>query len=189
MTMARIEDLAERYGRHIATPWQRTVAGAQRVVMVVYDKELERTLRARKLAFETATREVGHDWYELDLSSAFAEWMAADDYRDEYFASPEDLRLKLDAEFPEFMAEHLRETLRRGEVTTNSVVAVLGVGSLFGFSRISQILKMVEADIRGRLVVFFPGQFERNNYRLLDARDGWNYLAVPITLHGDGGNI
>ena len=22
-----------------------------------------------------------------------------------------------------------------------------------------------------------------NNYRLLDARDGWNYLAVPITLH------
>ncbi len=48
--MARIEDLAEKYGRHIATPWQRTVAGAQRVVMVVYDKELERTLRARKLA-------------------------------------------------------------------------------------------------------------------------------------------
>ena len=62
LTMARIEDLAERYGRHIATPWQRTVAGAQRVVMVVYDKELERTLRARMLAFETATREAGHDW-------------------------------------------------------------------------------------------------------------------------------
>ena len=66
--MARIEDLAERYGRHIATPWQRTVAGAQRVVMVVYDKELERTLRARVLAFETATREAGHDWRQIDLS-------------------------------------------------------------------------------------------------------------------------
>ncbi len=86
--MARIEDLAEHYGRHIATPWQRTVAGAQRVVMVVYDKELERTLRARKLAFETATREAGHDWREVDLAKAFAEWMAADDYREEYFASP-----------------------------------------------------------------------------------------------------
>ena len=46
--MARIEDLADRFGRHIATPWQRTVSGAQRVVMLVYDKELERTLRARK---------------------------------------------------------------------------------------------------------------------------------------------
>jgi hypothetical protein len=187
--MARIEDLADRYGRHIATPWQRTVAGAQRVVMVVYDKELERTLRARKLAFETATREAGHDWHEIDLSSAFAEWMAADDYRDEYFASPEDMRLKLDAEFHEYVAERLRETLRKAEVTADSVVAVLGVGSLFGFARISQILKMVEADIQGRLVVFFPGQFERNNYRLLDARDGWNYLAVPITLHGEGANL
>lgn len=157
------------------------------MVMVVYDKELERTLRARKLAFETATREAGHDWYEVDLSTIFAEWMAADDYRDEYFASPEDLQLKLEAEFPGYVAERLRETLQEADVTTNTVVAVLGVGTLFGFARISQILKMVEADIRGRLVVFFPGQFERNNYRLLDARDGWNYLAVPITLHGEGG--
>ncbi len=184
--MARIEDLADRYGRHIATPWQRTVAGAQRVVMLVYDKELERTLRARKLAFETATREAGHEWREVDLAGAFAEWMAADDYRDEYFASPDDLQLKLEAEFPEFVAERLRDVLRKSDVTKDTVVAVFGAGSLFGFARISQILKMVEADIQGRLVVFFPGQFERNNYRLLDARDGWNYLAVPITLHGEG---
>ena len=186
--MARIEDLAESYRRHIATPWQRTVAGAQRVAMVIYDKELERTVRARKLEFETATRQAGHDWQEIDLSTAFAEWMAADDYRDEYFSSPDDLQLKLDAEFPEFVAERLRATLSKPEVTDTTVVAIFGVGSLFGFARISQILKMIEADIRGRLLVFFPGQFERNNYRLLDARDGWNYLAVPITLHSEGGN-
>jgi hypothetical protein len=184
--MSRIEDLAERYGRHIATPWQRTVAGAQRVVMVVYDKELERTLRARKLAFETATREAGHDWHEIDLSAAFAEWMAADEYRDAYFEAPDDMRLKLEAEFPAYVAERLRAALGKPDVTENSVVAVLGVGQIFGFARISHILKLVEPDIRGRLVVFFPGQFERNNYRLLDARDGWNYLAVPITLHGEG---
>ena len=183
--MARIEDIAERYGRHIATPWQRTIAGAQRVVMVVYDKELERTLRARKLAFETATRQAGHEWFEVDLSDAFAAWMAADDYRDEYFSSPEDLQLKLEAEFPAFAAARIGEVLRNSEVTNNSVVAVIGVGTLFGFARISQVLKKVEADIKGRLVVFFPGQFERNNYRLLDARDGWNYLAVPITQHGE----
>jgi hypothetical protein len=50
----------------------------------------------------------------------------------------------------------------------------------------SRVLKLVESDIRGRLAVFFPGSFDRNNYRLLDARDGWNYMAVPITLHGTG---
>ena len=70
--MARIEDLADRFGRHIATPWQRTVSGAQRVIMVVYDKELERTLRARKLAFDTAARQAGRDRYELDISNSFA---------------------------------------------------------------------------------------------------------------------
>ena len=187
--MARIEDLAERFGRHIATPWQRTVSGAQRVIMLVYDKELERTLRARKVAFETAARQAGHDWHELDISGAFAAWMAADDYREEYFAAPEDLLLKLQAEFPAYLADRLRDFLSRDDITDDSVVALFGVGALFGFARLSQILKMVEADIRGRLVVFFPGHLERSNYRLLDARDGWNYLAVPITLHGDGGAL
>ena len=187
--MARIEDLADRFERHIATPWQRTVSGAQRVVMLVYDKELERTLRARKTAFETAARQAGHDWHELDVSNAFAAWMATDDYREEYFASPDDLQLKLLAEFPEYVAQLLRAKLTENDITDNSVVALYGVGALFGFARLSQILKLVEADIRGRLVVFFPGHLDRSNYRLLDARDGWNYLAVPITLHGEGGAL
>lgn len=187
--MARIEDLAERFGRHIGTPWQRTVAGAQRVIMVVYDKEMERTLRARKLAFETAAREAGHDWHEVDVSDAFARWMAQDDYREEYFASPDDLHLKLEAEFSEYVAELIREALNRAEMTVDSVVALFGVGALFGFARMSHILKIVEGDIKGRLVVFFPGHLEGSNYRLLDARDGWNYLAVPITLHSEGASL
>lgn len=187
--MARIEDLADRFGRHIATPWQRTVSGAQRVVTLVYDKELERTLLARKLAFETAARQAGHDWHEVDVSDAFATWMAADDYREEYFASPDDLQLKLQAEFPEYVANRIRTALTGTDITENSIVALFGVGALFGFARLSHILKLVEGDIKGRLVVFFPGNLERNNYRLLDARDGWNYLAVPITLHGEGGAL
>jgi hypothetical protein len=185
--MARIEDLADKFGRHIATPWQRTVSGAQRVVMLVYDKELERTLWARKLAFETAAREAGHDWHEEDVSDAFATWMSADDYREEHFASPDDLQLKLQAEFPDYVANRIRTALTGKDITENSIIALFGVGALFGFARLSHILKLVEGDIKGRLVVFFPGHLERNNYRLLDARDGWNYLAVPITLHGEGG--
>lgn len=185
--MARIEDLADYYGHHIATPWQRTVAGAQRVVMVAHDKEMERILRARIGEFETRTRAAGHDWHEVDLTTAFSAWLAADDYRDAYFESPEDLQLKLEAEFPEYVAGKIRAVLTRVDVSDSSVVAVFGVASLFGFARFSQVLKLVEGDIRGRLVVFFPGQFEQNNYRLLDARDGWNYMAVPISIHSAGG--
>ena len=43
------------------------------------------------------------------------------------------------------------------------------------------MIPLVETHIRGRLLVLFPGVYEQNNYRLLDARDGWNYLAIPIT--------
>jgi len=185
--MARLEDLAELYGQHISTPWQRTVAGAQRVIMVVYDKELERVLRARKGEFETRTNAADHDWHEVDVTTAFSSWLAADEYREAYFESPEDLQMKLDAEFSGYVADRIRSVLARAGVTENSVVAVLGVGSLFGFARVSQVLKLVEGDVKGRLVVFFPGQLEQNNYRLLDARDGWNYMAVPISIDSAGG--
>jgi len=179
--MSRIEDISERYAHHIATPWQRTTAGAQRVIMAVYDKELERTLLARKVLFESATIQNGYQWKELDLASVFPAWMASDEYRDAYFEQPGDLHLKLESEFPDHVAELLRSKLTSSEVTDQTVVAIFGVATLFGLARFSEVIRKVERDIKGRLLVFFPGHFENNNYRLLDARDGWNYLAIPIT--------
>jgi hypothetical protein len=185
--MGRIEQLAEKYRQHIALPWQQTVAGAQRVIMVVYDKDLERALLGRMELFAIATRETGHEWFPVNVANCFAEWMAGEEYRDAYFESPEDLQLKLESEFAEYVARRIRRVLEEPEVTKTSVVAVVGVGALFGFTRVSRVLKLVEPSIHGRLVVFFPGTYDQNNYRLLDARDGWNYLAVPITLHSSGG--
>lgn len=184
--MGKVEQLAKVYRRHIESPWQRTVAGAQRVIMIVYEKELERTVLARKGEFAHETRMAGHDWHEVDVSKTFSEWLAAEDYRDAYFETPEDLQLKLEAEFTRFVAERIRGALAAPNAPS-CVVAVSGVGALFGFTRISQVLKLIEPDIEGRLAVFFPGTYDKNNYRLLDARDGWNYLAVPITLHSSGG--
>jgi hypothetical protein len=113
--------------------------------------------------------------------------MAATEYRDSYFESPEDLELKLEDDFLEHVAAQVREVLTSAEADENSVVGVYGIASLFGFVRVSELMKEIERDIRGRVVVFFPGEYENSNYRLLDARDGWNYLAVPITLHEDRG--
>lgn len=36
-------------------------------------------------------------------------------------------------------------------------------------------------DVRGVLLIFFPGEREENTYRFLGARTGWDYLATPIT--------
>lgn len=183
--MSKIEELASVYENHIRVPWQRTVAGAQRVIMVVYDKELERLFRARKQEFEQRTTRHKHGWMEIDCTRLFAEWMAKDEYRDAYFEQPEDLILKLQTEFMDFVSQQLRHVLRAAD--DNTVVAVMGVASLYGFVRVSDLVRMVEPDIKGRLVVFYPGSKDGNNYRLLDARDGWNYLAYAITLDGMGG--
>jgi hypothetical protein len=185
--MGRIDRLAERYRRYIALPWQRDLAGPERAIFVVYDKADERRLRARKDLFAMATTEAGHRWLECDLTCVFAQWMAATEYRDSYFESPEDLELKLEDDFLEHVAGLVREVLTSPEADDNSVVGIYGIASLFGFVRVSELMKEIEGDIRGRAVVFFPGEYENSNYRLLDARDGWNYLAVPITLHEDRG--
>jgi hypothetical protein len=182
--MGKVEELAAVYERHVSAPWQRTVSGAQRVMLVVYEKELERSLRARIGEFEQATRRSDHGWKLVDCTRWFAEWMAGDEYREAYFEDPELLGMKLAGEFRPHVAERLSSELDAAD--DDCVVAVLGVASLYGFLRVSELIRSVEQSIHGRLVVFFPGTKNENNYRLLDARDGWNYLAQGITLHGGG---
>lgn len=183
--MGRIDKLAERYARYVALPWATDLAGAERAIFVVYDKSDERRLRARKGLFELATKEAGHGWLECDLTAAFAEWMAGIDYRDSYFEAPEDLDLKLDDDFAQYAAGRVRAVLRRTEADAESVTGVFGVASLFGFLRLSALMRAVEQEVKGRIAVFFPGEHEENQYRLMDARDGWNYLAVPITAQDE----
>jgi len=107
--------------------------------------------------------------------------MAGHEYREEYFQSPEDLRYPHPA-FEDYVAGLVRAELDEGDEDT--VVAVVGVASLFGFMRVSRLVELVEDSIGGRLLVFFPGSYENNLYRFLNARDGWNYHAVPITAAG-----
>ena len=180
--MGRIEDLATAFERHVGAPWQRTLAGAQRVTFVVYDKELERTLRSRISEFEHATKRGGHDWRLVDCTRWFGEWLAADHYRYFYFEDPALLKMKLEGEFRDVASQKLEKELEAAD--DGVVVALLGVASLYGFLRVSELIRSVEQSVHGRLVVFFPGTKNDDSYRLLDARDGWSYLAQAVTVHG-----
>jgi hypothetical protein len=183
--MSRIEDLSESYRRHIELPWSTTIAGSQRVIMLVYDRDVERLLRAQKGLFRQATEAAGHKWREVDVTNIFAKHMAANEYRDSYFESPEYLDPHaVHADLAQAAAERIRAALTTEDVTDQTVVAVVGVGALFGFTSVSDVIEKVQGHIRGRLLVFFPGEFADSNYRLLGARDGWNYMAVPITMRG-----
>lgn len=182
---SRVARLVEAYREHINVPWAVGLAAIQRVIFAVYDKNDELRLRANIDEFRLATLEAGHEWLPIDVTNAFPEWMAAQEYRDAYFECPEDLTGYQAGEIVEFIQSLIDRLKTRiaAETTPNTVVALVGVGSLFGLARVSSLVEGIKDAVAGRLVVFFPGEYHPENhaYRLLDARDGWNYLAVPLT--------
>ncbi len=183
--MSRIERLLDKYERFIALPWDPSLAGAQKVWFVVYDKTDERRLRNRLENFELATKSAGHGWVLYDLTDSFPRWMAAQEYRESYFESPDDLALLM-SDFEADVVDTVKSAWETGGAGEEAVVALAGIATMFGLLKVSRIIEKLTAHIPGRLLVFYPGEHEGNNYRLLDARDGWNYLAVTITENEAG---
>lgn len=175
---SRLNRLLHNYQNHISVPWQTGLAGVQKVIFVVYDKTDELKCRAHLTEFQIATTNAQHGWFEIDISNAFPEWMATLDYKESYFESPEDIETTLD-DFLQELVEKIRVQIAATDI--NTVIAIVGVGTLFGYAKASDLVNKIATYVPGRLLIFFPGEFENNNYRLLDARDGWNYQAVPIT--------
>jgi hypothetical protein len=181
---SKVAKLVPAYRQHLTVPWQAGLAAIQRVIFAVYDKADELRLRANVDEFALATQQAGKQWLLLDVTNAFPEWMTEQEYRDAYFESPEDLAGYQTGELTQFIADLSAKLKMRisSEAGPDTVVALLGVGTLFGLARVSSLVEGIKETVQGRLLVFFPGEHhpENHTYRLLDARDGWNYLAVPL---------
>lgn len=178
--MNRIKRLLASYAKFIGVPWRDDAAAAQRVIFCVYNENDELRLRAKIDEFEIATRESGHNWFVFDLTDTFAEWLASQRYAESYYRKP-DLLPTLLPQYLNHITDRFGQFLHSSGVDDESVVSLKGVGSLFGLCKVKALVDKLAPMVKGRLVVFFPGTFENNNYRLLDGYDGWNYLAVPIT--------
>jgi len=176
----RIGQLLQSYGKYISIPWRDDAAAAQRVVFCVYNENDERLLRAKIEEFEIVTRDASHQWAMFDLTDTFALWLASQRYAKSYFQKPHLLSTLL-PKYLAFITDKFETFLNDSQVGSDCVVALLGVGSLFGFLKVKEVVDKLAPMVKGRLLVFFPGSYENNNYRLLDGYDGWNYLAVPIT--------
>ena len=180
--MSRLDRLIERYAEHISTPWPDGLSGIERVIFVVYAPADELKLRVYIDEFELRTRDAGHGWTHLDLTDAFPKWMAAHRYREKYFRRPELLAGYAEGRLTEFTTYLVEQTQAViAQASKRDVIALSGVGALFGVSGVSKLVEQAAPVVKGRLIVFFPGEVENNNYRLLDARDGWNYMAHAIT--------
>lgn len=145
----------------------------------MYPPAEERRVRARLPQFEALTLEAHHGWSTVNLTGLLPEWIAGHEYREAIFAEPE--LFSANSELEDRAVQRVRETCASEEVDAASVVAITGLATLFDFIRVSSLIERVEDLVRGRLLVLFPGEFAGNVYRFMDARDGFNYMAVPIT--------
>lgn len=183
MTLA--QTILERLKEHLSLPWPENVSPRERVVMVVYPPGDERKLRRliQSGEFASEMRTTGHGWQEYDLATEFSAWLAGYEYRDRYLARPD--RLWDDAGNVRGLEEHLVKKIAdiTNVLTRNDVLALIGGGGLFGLHSVSTLIEKIENLHPGRLVIFFPGEHDarNNSFRLLGAKDGWGYLAVPIT--------
>jgi hypothetical protein len=177
--MSAVDRLLSNYSRQVRLPWPTNVSGKQRVWLAVYPPSEERRVRARLPQFEALTLEASHRWIIVDLTRLLPEFVAAHKYRESIFQQPQHLRVGNQLEIQ--AADLVKKTCSREEVDAGSVVTVMGLASLFDFVRVSSLIDRVEDAVPGRLLIFFPGEYVANVYRFMDARDGFNYMAIPIT--------
>ena len=180
--MNRIDQLLANYRSHIQMPLRPGLAASQRVWFAVYPATEERRLTNRIDEFEILTKEAGHPWVRIDLKGRLASWLASVDENErvEWFKNPGDIELYAKTEWKELLTAFFQEAVASSAEPERTVFALTGVMDLYDFLHVSELIDVLETTFPGYLLVFFPGEKEGNTYRFLDARTGWNYLAVPI---------
>ncbi|MFD9829255.1 BREX protein BrxB domain-containing protein [Tsukamurella tyrosinosolvens] len=131
------------------------------------------------------TTQAGRDWAVVDVSDDFGRWLSSHRYAEAFYEEPSDLTQSILDQFETTLVTRIRDALEAA--STNAVVALVGLGSIYPFLRASSVIKSVDSAVSGRLLVLFPGlhDSETHSFRLLDARDGFNYRARVIDPQKD----
>ena len=177
--MTKIKRLLEVYEEFITIPWRHDTDPEQRILFCVYDEQDELRMRVKIDEFELITRQADHDWIRFDITDFLPRWVVQQRYAASYFKDANTMRTAM-PRFLQFIVKEFTTFLETTPYDTDTVAAVSGVGSLYGFLRVKEVVDALAPLFPGKLLVFFPGRYENNNYRLLDGYDGWSYRAVPL---------
>lgn len=183
--MSRVSGLIDAYRAELSLTWNDNLSGGERVWMLVYPPELERSIRHAMPSLELVTTQAGRGWVVVDVTNDFGQWLASHKYAESFFEEPRDLTQAILDQFERRLVERIRSEL--DEAPDGSVVALVGIGSIFPFLRASSVITSIDSAVKGRLLVLFPGLHdpETHLFRLLDARDGFNYRARVIDPQKD----
>ena len=180
--MSRIDHLLTRFRTHVSQPLKSDFPLSQRIWFVVYPPEDERRLEPRLPEFELATKDAGLEWVRIEISGSFAAWLDSRDDKDEIMGDPELVETYADPGYVDFVKSLLTDAVTQ-QIPSHldrTVFALTGLMELYDFVHVSSIMDALDSKFPGVLLLFFPGERENNTYRFLGARDGWDYLAVPI---------
>lgn len=183
--MSRVSDLVDAYKAELTLAWKGNVSGGERVWMLVYPSDLERQIRHSLPNMELTTTQAGRDWEILDVTDEFGRWLSSHRHAEAFYEEPSDLTQSILDQFETTLVARIRDSLEAA--SANAVVALVGIGSIFPFLRASSVIKSVDSAVTGRLLVLFPGLHdpETHSFRLLDARDGFNYRARVLAPQKD----
>ena len=179
--MSKVNALLKKFEQVIREPWTSSLSGQEKVWFLVFDPAELRRLEFNLGEFEIVARNNGKQWHLVSLKHAFTDWMARHEYREAYFQDPQYIKDALEGEFKAYVLKQVQEHLEMRN-NENTLVVLKDVAAIFGFIKLSEVVNAISKQIKGRLLVLFPGELNNNQYRLMDARDGWDYLARPITV-------
>lgn len=185
--MPNIQRLVNNYTSYVKLPWQNNLSASESIWFAVYPPEKERSLLARLDEFSIETINAGKNWCGINLQGLFTEWLDQEDKdeRDAMFASPGDLEFFAKEDLAEFLADKIIEKFETSDTADNTVFALYGLMELYDYVEVSKLIEELDTNLKGRLLVFFPGSKEHNTYRFMNARKGWDYLAVCIDSSQD----
>lgn len=178
--MNYVEQLNQALSAQLRAPWTADISGAERIWFLVFEPAELRKVMAQRELFRLSAEAAGKRWVELDVGNAFGLWIGDLRYAESYYRRPSRAG-GLPQDFTKALAEKLGRFIDDLGTDADTLLVLTGTEALFGICRVSQLTSLIESKITGRMLVFFPGEYLEPNYRFLDARDGWNYLALQIT--------
>lgn len=178
--MSKVNHLLAKFESIINEPWPTGLSGQEKVWFLIFDPIELKKVHFKLGEFEMATRNANRKWLLISLNDYFTNWLSNHDYKEAFFEEPEYISDALQSEFREYIINKINKELT--DNSENTLLVLKDASAIFGFIKLSEVVQDVSNKIKGRLMVLFPGEFTNNQYRLMDARDGWDYLARPIMI-------
>lgn len=152
--MSRVSDLVDAYKAKLPLAWKDNISGGERVWMLVYPPDLERQIRHALPSIELATTQAGRVWAVFDVTDDFGRWLSTHRHAHAFYEDPSDLTQSILDQFEATLVARIRQALQTAP--ENTVVALVGIGSIFPFLRASSVIKSVDSGRSPDAFVLFP---------------------------------